>query len=501
MSPNLCACTPFSATIDAERWLSGRKRTLGERVHSNVSGVRIPLFPRFIPHGTVKLESAALKKLNSLELSGGYAVAVSGGVDSITLLNLVAALHKTQATSRPVVLTGNHGFRAEADHETRFVQKRAVALGLDCEILRWNRHRTSSKSQETAREIRYSLLHQWCTEHSVKFLLTAHNKSDQAETVLMHLERGSGIDGLSGMHERSVFGDITIYRPLLGFTRQEILEYATQKQLSWVEDPSNQDPKYRRTFFRNLIAESKNPGVVVDRLCRTTSHMHRALACILHYVRSSLDYCLEFSPLGFITVKSQELRSVPEEIASRLLLLSLMAMGGKDHKPRYSAFWPILTKILQGQDFTPRTLHGCKVRKEPDGNFSIVRELARIETKIGVKTIAETIQWDRRFAIKIMCTHNASAAETTSCSAKHAPNPSEETQNLYITPLGNGSLPEHLVHVNRDVACSLPVLAHGDKVLAYPWQNHNIGVSPTISVEEVLVRRGVINLICHQLYR
>ncbi len=498
MSPNLCACTPFSATIDAERWLSGRKRTLGERVHSNVSGVRIPLFPRFTPHGTVKLEFEALKKLDSLDLSDGYAVAVSGGVDSITLLNLVAALHKTQATSRPVVLTVNHGFRAEADHETRFVQKRAVALGLDCEILRWNRHRTSSKSQETAREIRYSLLHQWCVEHSVKFLLTAHNKSDQAETVLMHLERGSGIDGLSGMHERSVFGDITIYRPLLGFTRQEILEYATQKQLSWVEDPSNQDPKYRRTFFRNLIAESKNPGVVVDRLCRTTSHMHRALACILHYVRSSLDYCLEFSPLGFITVKSQELRSVPEEIASRLLLLSLMAMGGKDHKPRYSAFWPILTKIRQGQDFTSRTLYGCKIRKEPDGNFSIVRELARIETKTSVSTTAETIQWDRRFAIKVVCTHNA---PTTSYSAERVPDPSEEIHGLYITPLGNGPLPEHLMHVNRDVACSLPVLAHGDKVLAYPWQNHNIGVAPAISVEEVLVRRGVINLICHQLYR
>ncbi|ACZ48921.1 putative ATPase [Anaplasma centrale str. Israel] len=443
-------------------------------------------------NGTVELESEVLKKLCSLDLGSDYAVAVSGGVDSMTLLNLVGMFHKTQATSRPIVLTVNHGFRAEADYETRCVQKRALELGLECRILRWGGY-IPSKSQEIAREIRYGLLHQWCVEHSVKFLLTAHNKSDQAETVLMHLERGSGVDGLSGMHERSVFGNITICRPLLNFTRQEILQYATQERLFWVEDPSNQDSKYRRTFFRNLIAESKNPGVIIERLCRTTSHMYRALSCILHYVRSSLDDCLEFSPLGFITIKSQELRSVPEEIASRLLLLSLMAMGGKDHKPRYSSFWPILTQMRQGGDFTPRTLHGCKVFKESDGNFSIVRELARIEGRICVSTTAEIMQWDRRFTIKIVGVHNASH------SAGPLSDSQKEAHSLYITPLGNGPLPEHLMHVKRDVARGLPVLAHGDKVLAYPWQNHNIGVIPAISVEEVLVRRGVISLICNQL--
>ncbi|MCU7611303.1 tRNA lysidine(34) synthetase TilS [Anaplasma capra] len=466
-----------------------------------MSGVRIPLFPRFKLHGTTKLESKVLTKLSSLDLGNNYAIAVSGGVDSMVLLNLVCAFHRKEVSGFPTVLTVNHGFRAEAEDETHFVQEHASKLGMDCEILTWGRRRILSKSQEVAREIRYSLLHQWCVEHSVKFLLTAHNKSDQAETVLINLERGSGIDGLSGMHERSVFGNITICRPLLDFTRQQILEYAIQKQLSWVEDPSNRNPNYRRTFFRNFIADSDDPGIIVDRLCRTASHMHRALSCILHYVQSSLDHCLEFSPLGFITVKSQAFCSVPEEVASRLLLLSLMAMGGKDCKPRYSSFWPIFTKMWREGDLTPCTIHGCKIRKDPNGNFAILREVAHIRRKAEVRTIGETMQWDHRFSIRVVGVHDSSVTNGVPHGSGQALGAPSTQHGLHIEPLGDRLSPEHLRHINRDIACSFPVLVHRDKVLAYPWQNHNIKVVPVINVEEVLVRRGVVNLICNQLYQ
>ncbi|MGN7678446.1 MAG: tRNA lysidine(34) synthetase TilS [Anaplasma sp.] len=461
------------------------------------------------------MESKVLEKLRGLGLHNRYAVAVSGGVDSMTLLHLVSVFHKQESQGLPpTVLTVNHGFRPEAEEETRFVQTKALEWGLECKILQRNEKESPrSSSQAAAREIRYRLLHQWCTEHSVEYLLVAHNKSDLAETVLMHLERGSGIDGLSGIHERSAFGTIVILRPLLGFTRRQILDYAAKEKLPWIEDPSNTNPKYRRTFFRSLIANSNNPGLVTERLYRTALHLKRALSCIAHYVKASLDHCLEFSEFGFVVIKSQEFRSVPEEIATRLLLFSLMAMGGKNHKPRYSQFRSLFEKVWQDEHFQPRTLHGCKVFRNPDGNVHIVREVAPIGRIVCIGEAVETVlQWDCRFIIKVMQAGSvpldaSQTAMSGGCSEALISGKSAQDDNCgmpsnpYITPLADGPIPEHLRFIHRDVVSGLPVLASKDKVLAYPWQNNNIGVTPAVSVEEVLVRGGVISLIYSQLYQ
>ncbi|MGN7661602.1 MAG: tRNA lysidine(34) synthetase TilS [Anaplasma sp.] len=460
------------------------------------------------------VESEVFEKLHGLGLHDRYAVAVSGGVDSMTLLHLVSVFHKQESKGLPpTVLTVNHGFRPEAEDETRFVQAKALESGLDCKILHLGGEGPRNSSQATAREIRYRLLHRWCTEHSVRYLLVAHNKNDQAETILMRLERGSGIDGLSGIHERSAFGTIVILRPLLGFTKRQILDYATKKKLPWVEDPSNTNPKYRRTFFRSLIANSNNPGLVTERLHRTASHLKRALSCIAHYVKASLDRCLEFSEFGFVVIKSQEFRSVPEEIATRLLLFSLMAMGGRNHKPRYSQFRSLFEKVWQDEHFQPRTLHGCKVFRHPDRNVHIVREVVLIDRRIRIGEAAKTVlQWDCRFTIKVVQADGVplGASQTAvSGGLSKALTPAKPARDdgcvmprdLYITPIADGPVPEHLKFVHRDVVSGLPVLASGDKVLAYPWQNNNIGVTPAVSVEEVLVRGGVISLICGQLYQ
>ncbi|MDB1135299.1 tRNA lysidine(34) synthetase TilS [Candidatus Anaplasma sp. TIGMIC] len=456
-------------------------------------------------------ESRALEKLCSIVPNTQYAVAVSGGVDSIVLMRLVAKVRTCGSPGVPVVLTVNHGFRPEAENEVLFVRAQASLLGLECKILSWNNH-TPKKTQEAARAIRYQLIEEWCVENSIKFLLTAHSKNDQAETVLMRLERGSGIDGLAGMRERSLLGSITILRPLLEFTRKEIQDYAHQERQPWIEDNSNKNPKYKRTFYRRFISEAGNPDILISRLCVTSEHMRRALHCMLHYVQSAVDVCLEFSPWGCVIIKTQELFKVHEEVARRLLLFILMTMGNKTVKPRYKNFSAAFAKIWSDEDFSPFTMHGCKVLKSQDGNITIVREVRHIATKTYV-VIPSTIHWDGRFELAFSnvveedsCPKSSiaggvlKAEDITPCGkSENGSVVSDRDITLYVTPLGTKPLPEYMKHLCREVACGLPVLVQGDKVLAYPMQNNDTYRIPGFSIARILLRDRVVSLICTQL--
>ncbi|WP_249548830.1 tRNA lysidine(34) synthetase TilS [Anaplasma phagocytophilum] len=470
-----------------------------------MSGVRIPLFPCFgISMG---FESSSFRKLRDVIPNARYAVAVSGGVDSMTLMRLVALFHKSSASvGSPTILTVNHGFRPEAVDEVSFVHEQATILGLECRVLHWHSH-VQKKSQVVARNIRYQLLLQWCSEHGVRFLLTAHTKNDQAETVLIRLERGSGIDGLAGIREYSMIEHVMVIRPLLDFTRREIQEYAMQHQQPWIEDPSNSDLKYRRTFYRNFINNSENPEILINRLSNTALHMQRSLSCILHYVQGAMDSCLEFNPLGYVVIKHDVFRNLQHEIASRLFLLIITTIGNKSLKPRFSKFSSAFSKVRSISSFASFTLHGCMILKTCDGNIVVAREVSSIVPKTYLHGTTRLL-WDSRFELRLefLDCFDTSLPSTFAVSEKQESTCGRVTEHraatamqVYISPLDSNPIPEHLRGINKYVVQGLPVLICGDKVLAYPLQKHNINGVPVVSIERVLLKERMMNLICNQL--
>ncbi|MGN7618812.1 MAG: tRNA lysidine(34) synthetase TilS [Ehrlichia sp.] len=184
------------------------------------------------------LELLFQKKTHNL--NGNCAVAISGGIDSMVLLHL-SAQHCTNYI--PVVLTVNHGLRPEAKQEALFVFQHSQSLNLKCHILNWHGQKPESNIQSFARDIRYSLLLQWCSEHKINYLMIAHQKNDNAENIMIRLERGSGLDGLAGMQESTYSNGICILRPLLSVSRKELLEYANEKNIAWMNDVSNDNKK------------------------------------------------------------------------------------------------------------------------------------------------------------------------------------------------------------------------------------------------------------------
>ena len=203
-------------------------------------------------------------------------MAVSGGADSVALLDFLATgsglgLHL-------VVAHVNHGLRgAEADADERFVRGLAERYGVPVETTRTDvralgRQRRLSL-EEAGREARYAFLEAVAGQYGAVRIALAHHRDDQAETVLMRLIRGAGVDGLSGMRPRS--GDGRYVRPLLYVTREAIVGYLRRKGLAWQEDASNLDQRFLRNRVRHellpLLA-SYNP-TIAERLAATAESL------------------------------------------------------------------------------------------------------------------------------------------------------------------------------------------------------------------------------------
>ena len=169
---------------------------------------------------------------------GKYVVAVSGGVDSVVLLNLLSRQEKLELT----VAHFDHGIRKESHEDEEFVRKLAKKYQLPFASERAELGQNAS--EEKAREARYEFLRRIATKQNASLVL-AHHSDDVLETVIINLLRGTGWRGLSSLRSTKF-----INRPLLSFSKQEILSYAKTHNLQWREDSTNQDVKYLRNYVR-----------------------------------------------------------------------------------------------------------------------------------------------------------------------------------------------------------------------------------------------------------
>src|SRR6476659_466529 len=206
------------------------------------------------------------------------ALAVSGGADSMALLHLVAHSRAEGALTREVtVLTVDHGLRASSREEAAMVGRMAASLGLSHALLTWTRdERQSGGLQERARQGRYDLMAAYCQAHDIPALVTAHHLDDQAETFLMRLKRGSGLDGLAAIPEESVWSGIAVLRPLLEMPKARLAATLAAASLGWAEDPSNCDERFERARMRASHETLGKLGLTPEALARSARRLRRA---------------------------------------------------------------------------------------------------------------------------------------------------------------------------------------------------------------------------------
>jgi tRNA(Ile)-lysidine synthase len=185
-------------------------------------------------------------------------VGVSGGPDSVALLDLLIDFYAM--SPHIVVAHVNHGIRGKAaDKDEKFVSALAKSYGLKFEI---KRVKLVGKSnvEELGRGVRRSFFEELRKKYSAKFIITAHTKNDQSETIILNFIRGSGVSGLAGME--IVNG--AYLKPLLGVEKSEILAYLKSKKIKFCKDATNEDTALRRNFVRKKIIpvlEELNPSL------------------------------------------------------------------------------------------------------------------------------------------------------------------------------------------------------------------------------------------------
>jgi tRNA(Ile)-lysidine synthase len=197
-------------------------------------------------------------------------LAVSGGPDSLALLLLAAAA----CPGRTEAVTVDHRLRPESGVEALHVEDICVRLGVPHTILGVEVRVGREGLQGAARRARYEAIGTWAQRNGIGHVATAHHLDDQAETLLMRLLRGSGLPGMSGIRPVRRDEDVLIVRPLLSWTKAELVHLVGDAGLVAVEDPSNSDSRYDRTAARRLLRDL--PELQPERLARTATALREA---------------------------------------------------------------------------------------------------------------------------------------------------------------------------------------------------------------------------------
>ena len=277
---------------------------------------------------------------------GEIAVAVSGGSDSLALMLLLAE-------RKPAVLIVDHGLRAGSAKEARAVARQAEEVGLKAHILAWRGAKPKSNIEGRAREARYRLLGNWCVANGVSALFVAHTMDDLAETFLLRLARGSGVDGLSAMQPRAPFPipeyrGVTLVRPLLDFTREKLRAYLTAHGVRWIEDPMNDDARFARARVRALWPTLEAAGLTRERIAAAAHHLARARSALETQTFAFVTAHSAPQADGSVLVDARAFKDAPREIGLRALAVLLKVVGGAAYRPRFESLESLYEAVLSG---------------------------------------------------------------------------------------------------------------------------------------------------------
>ncbi|SEP78492.1 tRNA(Ile)-lysidine synthase [Loktanella sp. DSM 29012] len=274
------------------------------------------------------------------EFPDAIGVAVSGGGDSMALLHLAAGWARIFGVSMSVV-TVDHGLRDASASEAAMVADECATLGVAHDTLQW-KWDGNGNLQDAARNGRRALIGAWAQGRPV---LLGHTRDDQAETLLMRLARGSGVDGLAAMAGLRGAGGWQIVRPMLHLGRDELRHYLKVLNIPFVDDPTNDDATYARVRMRHLIGQE---GLDTVRLANTAQAMARARVALAARAHDAATAMMRPTTQGCIALNRDALTRIEAETQLRILAGAIGAVAGAVYRPRLSALTQTLDRVLAG---------------------------------------------------------------------------------------------------------------------------------------------------------
>ena len=255
-------------------------------------------------------------------------VAVSGGADSVSLLCGLQDLREKNAAGKLVVAHFNHQLRVAAEDDARFVEQLAKELQIACHVATAARPLRLSGAdgiEAEARSARYEFLRQVAQRVGARFVATAHTADDQAETILHRVLPGTGLAGLAGIpRARPLSESATLIRPLLEFSRAEVVAYLAERRQSFCLDESNEDPSFTRNRIRHALlpqlAAQYNPNVR-EALLRLGRIAGEAQAVVEQAAAALSGRAVKYASSERAVVDCSQLLDQPPHIVRELLVL------------------------------------------------------------------------------------------------------------------------------------------------------------------------------------
>lgn len=359
-------------------------------------------------------DSGLVNSLNALTLPDKTLIAVSGGRDSMALLDACAQACSARQnnTAAFIAATVDHGLRDGARVEATMVSDYCSTINIAHETLRWNSDEpVVSAVQARARNARYRLLIDHAYKHKCGAILTAHTQDDLAETVLMRLARGAGARGLAAMGDETQVASgpgavLRLLRPMLGISRQSTTQYCKERSVPFCDDPGNQDPAFERVRWRALLGALQTQDLLTTKMVARSAGRLKSSVERENTELSSMMARVDgvFEQWGGISIDPQNLPALSPYQVQLLASRLVHAVSGQDYAPDAERAGVAVNDALEtGKSaLSGAMFHLWKSRlwvyREPAGLKG--RRGASSAPKISHVQSAGACLWDRRFIVK-----------------------------------------------------------------------------------------------------
>lgn len=418
------------------------------------------------------------------------ALAVSGGADSMALMHMIArwaaredvrAAWNRDARDQVVVLTVDHGLRVESADEAAFVAREAATLGLPCHVLCWQGEKPATGLQDAARQARRNLMldvlraEQAGSAHCARqrSLVMAHHQEDQAETVLMRLARGSGLEGLRGMRahdtvtreassERPRSYSVTLLRPLLGVAKARLVATLRAYGAGWIDDPSNDDERFERVRIRKTLQQLEPLGFTAEKIALSARRLADAEMGFVRLLDGADSRELPSATRGiFADIDLTRPDFASRYTATRLLRRAFAMYGGAARPaelPQIEDLAERTTRPGLRARIGALTLGGCKMQPQGEGVhfLRIFREGGGEGLPVVPLDAGQIVDWDGgRFTIE------AGGAAPSGAAVRALGMQGWADLKRAVTGLGDLGWP-------AAAAATVPVVECGGEIIAYP---------------------------------
>ena len=300
---------------------------------------------------------------NTLSINSKFAVALSGGPDSLALVFLARCFALKYNLSVKYFIV-DHRLRKDSSFEAKKVVKNLKKFDISCKILSWAGKKPSSNIQSIARENRYRLLIKECKKDNIKNILFGHHLDDLFENFFIRFLRGSGLKGLISLSKSTQYkeNNINILRPLLDFEKKD-LTYLSKKVFNfYIEDPSNKNKDFKRIRVRMLLNELQKEGLDKNKLLLTLNNLKDSDQSITFYVDKNIIQNSKFLKKKNTFILNSNFFEQSHEVIFRSLSKLIKTISKKYYAARGKSVNELISKI-KSNSIKKATLGGCFIEK------------------------------------------------------------------------------------------------------------------------------------------